>query len=336
MSVRTLALVESATQLVNAVEWAYAAGEMDGFHVAVLPPRDPHTVRQIARVRELVEQLGIEVRNYEVRRPRPGAVSSVLQVMRHMATAQRLVIGDPFSRLIQTLLPVADTHDVVVVDDGTATWEFARCINAAEPLVRWNARPSGPESRASRACRLLSPSVSRELTVFSCLADATPVTAIGLANRFEWARSTSRPTVVDDEVDVLGVSLVDNGVIERDAYVQAVARLARRDAPVRYIAHRRESDGLVDEIAALPGVRVVRLDLPAELALRRGPVARHLIIFPSTAAHTLPVVLGGTGVRFEVRHIDPAWFTPTATSRAREFVTRIAAAAPSQPMLEIA
>jgi hypothetical protein len=336
VSTKTLALVESATQLINVAEWAYAAGETERFHVAVLAPRDPYTVRQIARVSELVQGLGIDVRSYPVRRPRPGAVSGVVQIMRHMATAQRLVIGDPFSRFIQTLLPVAAASDVVVVDDGTATWEFARCINAAEPLVRWDAQPSGPESRAGRACRLLSPSVDRELTVFSCLNDATPIAATGLANRFEWARSTSRPTVVDDEIDVLGVSLVDNGVIERDAYVDAVARLARRDAPVRYVAHRRESDSLVAEIAALPGVRVVRLDMPVELALRRGPVARHVIIFPSTAAHTLPVVLGGAGVRFEVRHIDPAWFTPTVTSRARDFVTRIAAAAPSRPILEIA
>src|SRR5947208_1263757 len=103
MTTKTLALVESATQLVNVAEWAYATGETDGFHVAVLAPRDPHTVRQIARVSELVERLGIDVRNYPVRTPRPGAVSGVLQVMRHMATAPRLVIGDPFSRFIQTL-----------------------------------------------------------------------------------------------------------------------------------------------------------------------------------------------------------------------------------------
>jgi hypothetical protein len=54
---KTLALVESATQLINVAEWAYAAGETDGLHIAVLAPRDRHTVRQIARVGELVTGL---------------------------------------------------------------------------------------------------------------------------------------------------------------------------------------------------------------------------------------------------------------------------------------
>jgi hypothetical protein len=172
--------------------------------------------------------------------------------------------------------------------------------------------------------------------MFSCLNDAAPRAAVALANRYEWTRSWRRPEVTDDEVDVLGVSLVDSGLVRRAPYVAAVAALARRNAPVRYIAHRRESSGLLAEIAALPGVRVVRNDLPVELALRRGPVARRLLTFPSTAAHTLPVVLSEVGVRVRVQPVAPDWF-PVGTSRhAREFVARIAAAAPpTRPRLEI-
>jgi hypothetical protein len=331
----TLALVESATQLLNVAEWAHARGEADGLRVAVLAPRHEHTVRQIARVAEQVAGLGLDVRNYPVRTRGLGVLSAGLRVMREMTRAQRLVVGDPFSRFIQTLLPLAQADDVVIVDDGTATWEFARCIDAAKPLVRWGVPLSGPETRAARAGRLLSPSVTRELTVFSCLAEATPTGATGIVNRYGWTKSWRRPIVVDDEIDVLGVSLVDSGLVDRRAYLDAVAVLAQRHAPVRYIAHRRESESLVAEIATLPGVRVLRADLPVELALRQGPVARHVITFPSTAAHTLPVVLRDVGVTVEVRRIEPAWFTPSTTSHAREFVARIAEVAPPRPLLEI-
>jgi hypothetical protein len=196
------------------------------------------------------------------------------------------------------------------------------------------------ERRATRATRFFAPGPRRRLTVFSCLNDAAPLAAVPLANRYEWTRSWSRPDVVADEVDVLGVSLVDNGVVRRRPYVAAVAELART-TPVRYVAHRRESAGLVGEIASLPGVRVVRNDLPAELALRRGPVARRVVAFPSTAAHTLPVVLSDVGVTVEVHPIPPEWFTPSTTRHAREFVARIADAAPvttppARPHLEIA
>jgi hypothetical protein len=333
----TLALVESATQLLNVAEWAYAGGETADLLIAVLAPGDKRTVQQINRVAELVRELDVPIRTHSVRTARPGTVAGIVSVTRALARAERLVIGDPFSRFIQTVLPVAAAaDDVVVVDDGTATWEFVKCIDAGRPLVRWGVPLSGAEPRASRAGRLLSPSLTRALTVFSCLDDAIPLAATGLANRYEWARSAGRPVLVDDEIDVLGVSLVDNGIVQRRPYVDAVAGLARRHAPVRYIAHRRESESLVAEIAELPGVRVVRLDLPVELALRRGPVARRVITFPSTASHTLPVVLSDAGTRVEVRRIEPEWFTPETTKHAREFVTRIAARAPSRPMLEIA
>ena len=134
----------------------------------------------------------------------------------------------------------------------------------------------------------------------------------------------------------VGVSLVGSGVVLRRPYVTAVGELARRHAPVRYVAHRRESPDLLAEIASLPGVRVVRSDLPAELALRRGPVAARIVTFPSTAAHTLPVVLSDVGVTIDVHPVRPEWFAPSTTSHAREFVARIADAAPRpRPHLEI-
>ena len=335
----TVAIVESATQLLNVAEWAHATKEAFDMKVLVLSPRDAHTVRQINRVADLIDGLGLEIHQYGVRSRTPGAVVGAGRVALALSAADRLIVGDPFSRMLQTLLPLTDPSGVVVVDDGTATWEFARCVNAGKPLVRWGVPLRGAERRAHRATRFFSPSPYRQLTVFSCLNDSAPLAAVPLANRYEWTRSWSRPELVEDEVDLLGVSLVDNGVVRRRPYVAAVAELARKQ-PVRYIAHRRESASLVGEVASLPGVRVVRSDLPAELALRRGPVARRVVAFPSTAAHTLPVVLSDLGVSVEVHPIAPEWFTPATTRHAREFVARIADAAPRtstpRPHLEIA
>jgi hypothetical protein len=337
----TLALVESATQLLNVAEWAHATGEAAEITVAVLGSREAHTARQLNRVGELVAGLGLDLRHRPVRRRTPPAATGAAQVAAALARADRLIVGDPFSRLVQALLPLATARDVVVVDDGTATWEFARCLDEGRPLQRWGAAPGRGTGRAGRATGFFAPGPHRHLTVFSCLNDAAPRGAVALANRYEWTRGWRRPEVSDDEVDVLGVSLVDSGLVRRAAYLAAVAELARRHAPVRYIAHRRESAGLLTEIARLPGLRVVRNDLPVELALRRGPVARRVLAFPSTAAHTLPVVLGDVGVRVRLRPVAPEWFAAGATPHAREFIARIAAAAPpsrpvppSRPWLE--
>lgn len=329
MNRTTLALIESATQLLNLAEWAYATCETDDVEVAVLAPPDPQTVHQIGQVSELLGEFGIPIRMLPVRTRTPAALTGTVQALRGLARARRLVIGDPFSRFIQTLLPAATATQVVIVDDGTATWEYAACIDAGRPLVRWDVAPGRIEARAVRARRLLSPSSRRQVTVFSCLSSSTPRAATGLVNRYAWTRAWRRPVIESDRTDVLGVSLVDTGIVARAPYVAAVRELAQDNGPIRYLAHRRESAGLLAEIAALSGVEVSRAELPAELALRAGPVAGRIITFPSTATHTLPIVLGDLAVHVDVRPVEPSWYLPSATERTRAFLSRIADRAPS-------
>jgi hypothetical protein len=322
----TLALVESATQLINAAEWAHDSGEVT--NIVVLAPTDRESVRQITGVAEVVRASGLSVAILPVRARRPGAPWLAARVLAAVAGAGQLLIGDPFSRYIHTLLPAARADHIVIADDGTATWDYAACIESGAPLVRWTRSTSAAGAPAVRATRLLTPSARRTIDVFTCLRDATPIGAVELANRYRWIRSRHVPEVIDDQVDLIGTSLVDSGVVGRHAYLNAVATIARRGAPVRYVAHRREAAHLVAEIATIDNVRVVRPDRPVEMLLREGPVARELVAFPSTAAHTLPVVLSDLDVHLRVRRIDPSWFTPQATLRARSFVARIALDAP--------
>ncbi len=328
MTARTLALVESATQLINAAEWVHASGEVDTTDIAVLPPTDAESVRQIEGVVTAVRASGVSVAIRPVRAAGPGMPFVAARVMAEVRRAPTLVIGDAFSRYIHALLPLSRASHVVVVDDGTATWDFAARIDAGEPLVRWTKPASDARAHAARATRLLSPTSHRSIDVFTCLSDATPVGAMALANRYRWIRSRHVPVVVDDHVDLLGTSLVGSGVVERHAYLNAIAAMARRNHPIRYIAHRRESENLVAEIATIPNLRVVRPSQPVEMLLRGGPVARQVIAFPSTAAHTLPLVVQDLDVHIAVQPIQQSWFTPQATLRARSFVARIAADAP--------
>ncbi len=331
---RSLALVESATQLLNVVEWAHATGEHGDLRVAVLCPKDSPTRSQLEQVADLARGAGLDVDLVNIRALGSGGMLGGVRLTRSLAAARRVVLGDPFSGLIQTLLPFVRADEIVVVDDGTATWEFASCIDRGAPLVRWRLDPEGASSRAARATRLLSPSTSRTLTVFSCLDGATPEGATKAVNDYAWTKSWRTPEVVTGQVDLLGASLVETGMVDRTAYLTEVRRLASLFTSLRYLPHRHETENRLAELEALPGVRVQRAKLPVELTLRAGPVARRVVTFPSTAAHTLPVVLAGTGVKVEVRGIDDAWFTPQTSTRAREFVARISADAPARPLLE--
>src|SRR5581483_6258509 len=105
----------------------------------------------LGRGADFVAELGLEIQRLPVRTRTPAAVVGSARVAQALAAADRLIVGDPFSRFVQTLLPLAQPRDVVVVDDGTATWEFARCVDAGKPLVRWGMPLRGPERRAGRA-----------------------------------------------------------------------------------------------------------------------------------------------------------------------------------------
>jgi len=335
----SVALVESPTQLVNALEWVHASAETAGrARVIVLAPADEHSVRQIRGVVERAGSLAVDIDVAHVRRRSVEGVRALGRVVAAVRRAQRVVVGDPFSGMIQSLLPLTRARDLVVVDDGTATWEFADCIEHGRPLERWRIAGASPASRrATRATNRFTPSPECALTVFSCLpSGAVPPGAALARNDYSWTRGSWSTHVDDTRTDVVGTSLVDSGVIDHASYVGAVADLAAQLGTLRYYAHRRESAAVLEEISALRGLEVVRPSLPIELALTSGPVARRVVTFPSTAAYTLPIVLAGSGVRLEVRRIDPSWFTPGTTEHARQFVARIADDAKLPDVAEVA
>ena len=70
---RTLALVESATQLINATEWAHDSGEDDATDIVVLAPTDRESVRQINGVAAAARDSGVSVAVLPVRTKRTAA-----------------------------------------------------------------------------------------------------------------------------------------------------------------------------------------------------------------------------------------------------------------------
>ena len=159
---------------------------------------------------------------------------------------------------------------------------------------------------------------------------------------FAWAPERFGPPRVTEGADLVGTSLVETGVVDGEAYLEAVRSLARTHGARRYFAHRRESTEKLHEVAARAGLEIVRPELPLELTARRGPIGRTVVSFPSTVVHTLPPALTGTGVRVAVCGIDPAWLTRTASPRAQGFLSWVtesargihrlsATAAPARP-----
>ncbi|AWK11080.1 hypothetical protein DDQ41_21635 [Streptomyces spongiicola] len=344
-----LAFVESPVQLLNVLEWAHApapaaAPAQPGpdaargavvrggdLTVVVLSPTDPMSRGQLRRMAELARDEGIAVRWQEAR----GGVHAVVRTVRALGPllrrAERIVIGDPFSRYVQLLLTLVGTRRLTVVDDGTATMEFVAQLARGERLVRWHRRGRrgprelllAPVSAAAR--RRLDPCGGREVELFTAMPveEEAPEGVTVAPNRFRWTRSRFGPPLLTRGADLVGTSLVETGVVGPGPYLEAVAMLARTHGAHRYFAHRREGADKLHRLAAATGLEIVRPDLPLELIARRGPVARTVLSFPSTVVHTLPLALAGTGVTVAVCDIAPEWLRDTASPRARGFLAGV-------------
>ena len=336
---RTLAFVESPVQLLNVLEWAHehalarehqrAPGA--GLTVVVLSPMDPMTRGQLRRMAELARECGHEVRWEEARGGPMAPFQTIGGLAGRLRRADRIVLGDPFSRYVQLLLAITRARDLVVVDDGTATMEFVAQLASGERLVRWHRKGGRPGPRdlvfapvSSVARRRLTPSESRRVEIFSSMPMAQPPAGVPVtANTFDWTRGRFGPPRITRGADMVGTSLVETGVVDADRYLEAVQSLAKAHGATRYFAHRRESTGKLRRLAVETGLEIVRPDLPLELIARRGPVGRTILSFPSTVVHTLPLALVGTDVRVAVCDIDPAWLTENASPRAQGFLSGV-------------
>ncbi|MFD5750099.1 hypothetical protein [Streptomyces sp. NPDC127033] len=327
----TIAFVESPVQLLNVLEWAHLSSTADALTVVVLSPTDPMSRGQLRRMAELARDAGFTVRWQEAR----GGAGAPLRTVRELAPllrkADRVVIGDPFSRYVQLLLALVQTKELTVVDDGTATMEFIGQLSRGERLVRWHRRGGsrGPRELVlapvtAAARRRLMPSAARTVEVFTSMpVEEVPDGITVTPNTFAWTRATFGPPRITTGADMVGTSLVETGVVDADQYTEAVTALARTHGATRYFAHRREHVDKLHRLHLATGLEIVRPDLPLELIARRGPIGRMVLSFPSTVVHTLPLALAGTGVRVAVLDIAPEWLKETASPRAQGFLSGV-------------
>ncbi|MEV7285255.1 hypothetical protein AB0O01_11945 [Streptomyces sp. NPDC093252] len=328
---RTLAFVESPVQLLNVLEWAHRHTPGAGLTLVVLSPVDPMTRGQLRRMAELARDEGYEVRWEEARGGSTAPFQTVGGLMGPLRRADRIVMGDPFSRYVQLLLTITRARDLVVVDDGTATMEFVTQLARGERLVRWHRKGSrqGPRDLmfapvSSAARRRLTPEPDRRVEIFSSMPiEEIPDGVTVTANDFAWTRARFGPPRIIKGADMVGTSLVETGVVDGERYVDAVRTLAKTHQAARYFAHRRESAEKLHRLHGETGLEIVRPELPLELIARRGPVGRTILSFPSTVVHTLPLALAGTEVKVAVCDIDPAWLTENASPRAQGFLSGV-------------
>ena len=329
-----LALVESPAQLLNVLEFAYQSPDLKDLPIAVLAPKAGPTRDQLRAMAALASDTSHQVLWYEPRLGRRGP-PAYWALLGHLRAVDQLVVGDPFSRVVQSLLATSRPRPVTLVDHGTATLEFARRWAAGDPLVRWQRTvpPGAPRPLLGTVRDVFAGTARRRLLDGGLrIFTAMPVELAGVEvvpNTYAWVRSRFPAPAINEAPDLVGTSLVETGVVRSERYLAAVRSLVQQYRVGRYFAHRKEGEEKLAEITGL-GVEVIRPDLPLELVARRGPVGRTLLSFPSAVLHTLPLVLAGTGVEVLVCQAGQDWYRPGAPDQAEDLLAQVTSTAQVQ------
>lgn len=324
MTLDTIALVDNPAQFLNVLEWCHQEQSAARTRLLVLAPTDPVTLEQLRAMCDFAEEEGIEVEWHFPRISVLAGLRVIADLRPTIAAARRLVIGDPFAGFVHTLLPFATARDVVVVDDGTATMEFAAQVASGRPLRRWHVSSRTGLVQARLASWAAAYYRKAQVRLFTAMHVTELPRHQVQTHAYDWTRRRFAAPRVLPGLDVLGCSLVETGLVDAEAYLDAVASLAADPgAGGRYFAHRREDPEKLRRLAQRSGLHVVRPRLPLEIELRRGPVASRLASFPSSVGYTLPLVLAGLGVGIEVQPVLPPLLLPQATARARRFLDRV-------------
>ncbi|WP_203947334.1 hypothetical protein, partial [Planotetraspora thailandica] len=293
-----IAWVESPLQLLCVIE-AHHAGLL-GAVTRVVPRAGLPALRLTRRALSSLDlPAGLTFEEPAGRMPKPGRTWAV---------------GDAFSGRVQFALVTANPGRTVLVDDGLATIHLLELLSQRRPLLR--ARVKAGIGRAVLGATAGFRLRGNRLTVFTALpvpddlAHAVRNTGTRLVRHdFAWLRSQPCEQPPSERTVVLGTSLVRNGLIHRDYYLDWLQSIGE---PLGYYPHRREDPRDLERIAGIPGVNVHEAGVPVEITLRDLQPHQQVLSLPSTAVTSLRVLLSARGVSVETVKVPDDWWTDAA------------------------
>ncbi|WOF23317.1 hypothetical protein N8K70_01200 [Microbacterium betulae] len=280
-----IAWAESPLQLIGAAEWASAHDRTVSL-AARLTDQMPETADELiargARFGECAPYLGIP--------------------WRLLARHGHWLVGDGFSGQFRLAATVLRPRRITFLDDGANTLAFADALLGRRAYARPGVAERGLATRVAPLVEdhVLRRALAGDVELFTAFdLGGERAAALGERgvrierHRFPWTRATARPRPDLGRRIVLGSARPVDGRLPMSAYIAWVAGQASAE-PVVYLPHRREPRDQLELVAALPGVRVVRTGMPAELVLAGLPGSVEIRTLPSSTTTTLSHVLHGS------------------------------------------
>jgi hypothetical protein len=235
-------------------------------------------------------------------------------------------IGDGFSGQFRMAASVLRPRSVTLLDDGALTVSLADALLERTGFTR----PGQYESALSTLLggrarsRMLSLASRERLEISTAFAlgddRLTALADRGIRvtpHRLDWVRRTARPIAVPGNRVMLGSARVVDGIFPVNEYLSWVSTEAAA-GELAYFPHRRETEDLIETVAAIPGVSIFDTGMPIELVLAGTTEPLEVLSLPSSATTTLAHVLAGSGSTIRKHSISPRT-TPIQWAGPREW-----------------
>lgn len=259
------------------------------------------------------------------------AILKCLRLVFKRKNRLRLVLGDPFSRIAQTMTLLLRPASLVIVEDGADTHRAFRDSGLGVPLARSHSASERSRTRDKfqELLRFME-SEGRVNWMFSSSLLFASASGSYDVHCFKRLRDSTARTVHLKGRLVLGSALCADGFIYEECYYDWLRSVLTRDS--NFVAHRREEfqHNLVGKM--IEQVNVEAVESIEELA---ASLTEPIVVYclPTSPVLTLPSVLPPDS-RLEVARIPESWWTPGATPELRELICRIADRAACAPGLE--
>ncbi|PLX74824.1 MAG: hypothetical protein C0615_08565 [Desulfuromonas sp.] len=222
------------------------------------------------------------------------SITKLSYLARKFSPVDKVFIGDAGNPLMQHLANVVVVNEVVLLDDGIASYLYAEWRKKG-----WHGEEPRLKKKLSRIIKRLFFSLRDglppELTFYSaCNIEVTDRDKL-VQNKFDVLRKAFKDTVESNSIFFLGSSLVESGFCTEGDYIHQLSLVNAyyAGAPVVYVAHRREPVERIEKIKHALGWETVLFKYPIECQLVvEGPRPRQLAAFVSSALENCHAIFG--------------------------------------------
>lgn len=296
---RNLFIIESPFQLISATEGAhYFSGDHNTLIVLFTPEENNN--RQLRQLLNLSnywnEVLTID---YPKRHLYYGidAIKSLKRIAQNDVTPDRVFIGEYRSWLMNQFFHTLRPKDSFLLDDGNITIELQNNYLPRRLSATKFSFVSFLHAKFLQFIFGLRPQRKIDIHLFTCF-DLQPYDSRQkiIKHSFSWLRSNCQFDSVDQtSIFFFGGNLSGAGLLPIDYELLLLRNVFKyyqcRGLGIIYIPHRRESDEKIRMIQNMLEIQILRIDLPAELALSRlSSLPKGISAFYSTVLFTLPKI----------------------------------------------